>query len=157
MIKMMEPSKALVAIDTLSSFIPIGHNVPDQAVLRIALNLPQTLLTAIAALRPSRTLFQVEGRVPDKNRCCGALCRDVYRFLGKRFRTGYESLAAVHEIGMQCRNNAGKKKAGHHSQDRNREKSKYCHKYLLSREPNFKPSQRAPGFSATRIVTVPVK
>src|SRR5438477_9572416 len=92
MIKMMKPSKALVAKNALSSFIPIRHNVPDQAVLRIALNLPQTLLTAIAALRPARTLFQVEGRVPGKNRCCGALCCHIYSFLGKRLRTGYESL-----------------------------------------------------------------
>ena len=56
MIEMMEPSKALVAIHTLLSFIPIGHNVPDQAVLRIGLNLPQTLLTAITGAPASASI-----------------------------------------------------------------------------------------------------
>jgi hypothetical protein len=53
MIEMVKRSETLVAIHTDLSFIPTGNNVPQQAVLRICFNLPETLLTAVVALGPA--------------------------------------------------------------------------------------------------------
>src|SRR6266478_6131528 len=98
MIEMMEPPKALLAIHTLLSLIPIGHNVPDQAVLRIGLNLLQTLLTAILALRPARALIQAKSRFTDEGPCGRFRRCHIHRHVLECLRAGYKPLAPVSEI-----------------------------------------------------------
>ena len=46
-------SKALATIHAALPFIPLGNNVPQQAVLRIGFDLFQTLLSAVLTFRPA--------------------------------------------------------------------------------------------------------
>ena len=149
MIEMVEPSKALVAKHTLLSFIPIRHYVPDQAVLWIGLNLPQTGLTTVLALRPARALIQTKSRFTDKGQCGRFPRSHIHGFFRERLRAGYESLATVHEIGLHCGDDAGKKPPSHHCQEGNSKKSKYCHKYL---PPGSAGPRKVPDFLTTMIL-----
>ena len=54
MIEATQRSKWLMAINTLLSFIPMGNNIPQEAVLRVGLELLQALLTAIMPFWPAR-------------------------------------------------------------------------------------------------------
>ena len=67
-IHMTESSETHVAKSTALSFIPIGHDVPDQAVVGIGLDLVEALLTAVSALRPARALPQTRLRLTDTTR-----------------------------------------------------------------------------------------
>jgi hypothetical protein len=123
MIEMMEPSKRLVAKDTLLPLVPVRNNIPNQAVLRIGLNLLQTLLAAITALRPTRALIQAKDWFTNEGPGGGFPRCHIHCFFRERLRAGYESLAPEREIGLHGRYDTGESQASHHSQDSDGEKS----------------------------------
>jgi len=56
MIDATQLSKTLMAINTGLSLIPIGNNIPQQAILGIGLDLLEALLTTIMPFWPARAL-----------------------------------------------------------------------------------------------------
>ncbi len=103
---MMESSERRVAKDAALSCIPIGYDVPDQAVVRIGFNLFEALLTALATLGPARALFETRFRLPAKRGHGGLSCCHINRCGHERFRAGYDPFAAIQEVSAHDRKDA---------------------------------------------------
>jgi hypothetical protein len=52
----------LLATEAFLPYVPASQNIPQQAVFRCCLNLPQALLTATATFGPARTRLQTQFR-----------------------------------------------------------------------------------------------
>lgn len=97
----------LAAKSALLVFIPFRDNVPDQAILRVRLNLSQAFVAAIL-FRPARALAEPKCRLIEKSVECGLPrgCIDRCGFLclrtGDRFP---RKLKYVPTLGIACRMN----------------------------------------------------
>ena len=95
-----------VANGTALSFIPIGHDVPDQTVVRVGGDLFEALLTAVATLRPTRALLQTRLRLPGKRRDSSLSCGHINSCGHERLRAGYDPFAAIQEVSANDRKHA---------------------------------------------------
>ena len=139
----MGSSETRVANGTALSFIPIGHDVPDQTVVGVGLDLFEALLTALAALGPARTLFQTRLRLPGKRREGGLSCRHVNSFRRVRLRAGYDPFAAIQEVSANDRKDAEKNGSAQHGKYCNSEETCRRHRY-----PPYNTSQSPEAFRA---------
>ena len=115
-IHMTESSETHVAKSTALSFIPIGHNVPDQAVVGIGLDLVEALLTAVASLRPARAVPQTRLRLSEQRGDGGLSCCDIDGFRQVRLRTSYDPFAAIQEISAHGRKDVEKNRSDQRGQ-----------------------------------------
>lgn len=98
----------LVAKGAALSFIPMGHDVPDEIVIRVGPDLIEALLTAVATLRPARALLYTELQTPAKRGDGSLSCSQVNRFGLERLRASYDPFATILKISAHDRNNAEK-------------------------------------------------
>src|SRR5215475_8619229 len=98
MVEMVQRPNRLVAEYALFPFVPLGDDVPHQAILRIGLDLLQTLLTAVLALGPAGTFLETERRFIDERAQGGLSCRHSHCRRALRLRTGYQALPAKTEV-----------------------------------------------------------
>jgi hypothetical protein len=122
MIQMMKRAKSLVAIHTALAFIPVGNNVPHQAVLWVGLDLLQALLTAVLAFGPAGALIQTKSWFTDESPDSRFSSGHIHSFFRERLRAGDETLSTVHEIGSQHWEHAEKNRAYQHSHHSNSKK-----------------------------------
>ena len=139
----MRSSETRAANGTALSFIPIGHDVPDQTVVGIGLDLFEALLTALAALGPARTLFQTRLRLPGKRREGGLSCRHVNSFQRVRLGASYDPFAAIQEVSANDRKHAEKNSSSQQGKYRNSEET--CRRH---RHPPYNTSQSLEIFQA---------
>ncbi len=66
MIEVLDALERFVTIDAVLAFVPVGHDIPEQAILGIGLDLLQALLAAVLAFGPAGATVQTEGGLADK-------------------------------------------------------------------------------------------
>lgn len=103
MIGVMEHTERFMAKRTFFSFVPLGDDIPYQAVLRVGLDLPQALLAASLALWPARTLLQAQSGLGKKRSHRSFADGYIDSLWGVIFGAGDKPFAPVIEISAQRR------------------------------------------------------
>jgi len=120
-IRALERAKALVAIRALLAFVPAGNDVPEEAALRVRLDLREALLSAMVALGPAGAAVQAEFDLADKS-CSGSFPRrNIHGCRLARFRAGHEAFAAISEVGAHGRDGAVDEQADDNDSEENGE------------------------------------
>jgi len=117
MIEVIEALERFVAIDAVLAFVPVGHDIPEQAIRGIGFDLLQALLAAVLALGPAGAAVQTEGGIADKRGQACFSCSDINRFRLVGFGAGDQALAAKGEIRSQGWDGSEKDHSGYDHND----------------------------------------
>lgn len=129
MIHVMDRADRLAAKNAVLSFIPFGDDVPDQAGLRVTLDLLQALLTTILALWPARTLIEAYRGLVEESSESSFARRYVDSLWLMGFRTGDQALSAKREEGSHSGNGAENEESNRQNKNRNGDgENRDCHR-----------------------------
>ena len=103
---MAEFAERLVAEGAVFSLIPLGNDIPDQAIFRVYFDLLQAFLAAIFTLGPTRALLQMQGGVGEKSTHRSLAGSHVDGRTEVSFGADGEALAAIGEISLNRGNGA---------------------------------------------------
>src|SRR5438477_7230334 len=98
MIEVFNCADWLAAKRALLLFIPLCDDIPDQAVVGSDLDLAETFLSAILALRPTRAFFKAQRRFREKSAYGGFGGGDLYGLRFVRLGRGDQALSLVREV-----------------------------------------------------------
>lgn len=116
-VEMTERTDRLLAEHALFALVPLGDDVPYQALLRIDFDLLQAILAASLAFGPARTFFQAKSRLFEKSANRGFPGSDLDRGRFLRFRTSHQALAAIAKERTHAGNRAQDEKRGCQHED----------------------------------------
>lgn len=132
-IEMAERRDWLLAEYALLAFVPVGHNVPHEAVFRIDFDLIDAFLAAVLAFGPAGTFFKAYGGLDEEGaeRGLSGIHIDGFGLVG--FRAGNEPLAAEIEVSTHCRECAHQEESCTNDQNGDDDgKNGDCHGHLQS-------------------------
>src|SRR5579862_1103488 len=92
----------LAAEDAIFPFVPLRDDIPDQAILRIDLNLLEAILTAALALGPARAFDETESRLVEESADGGFASRNIDGCGAVRLRACDEPFPFEPGIGAQA-------------------------------------------------------
>jgi hypothetical protein len=118
-IPLMQRREGFATENALLSLVPLCNDVPNQTILRVDLNLVQTILTAVLALGPAGASLQPERGLVKECAEPSFTRGHINRFRLTRFRTGHQMLASKLQVRTKAGNGAQHKKARGQYQDRN--------------------------------------
>lgn len=117
-----------VAEHAAFSFIPLRHDIPNQALLRIDFNLLQAVLAAVLTLRPAGAFLQAKRWFVHESSQRGFSSGDLHGFRSFGFRTRYQTFAAKPEICLHSRDRPKNKHSGCQHKDGYDDEHRYGHR-----------------------------
>jgi len=127
MVKMLHPSKWFVTEKALLTLIPVGNDIPEQAILGIGLNLLQAFLAAVLALRPAGASVEPQAGITPKHSSCRSPGRHFHGCLLMGFRASNDSFSSICKVRLQRRKQVEHGNSTYNRHDCNRKKNKCGH------------------------------
>jgi len=119
MVEMLKRRNGLVAKDALLSFVPFHNDVPDEAILRVGLDLLETILATVLPLGPAGALVEPQGRFVKEGTDSSFSGGHVHGFRLLSLWASYQSLPAEFEEGAHSRDRAKHEQGDGESKDCN--------------------------------------
>jgi hypothetical protein len=133
MIEMVNRAHGPVAEYATLAFVPLGDDIPHQAILRIDLDLLQALLATVLTFGPARTFLEVERGFCQESSNGGLSDSHLNRFGLVSLGAGNESFPAVIEVRPKPGNSAKYEEPNSQYENRNDDEQRDRHRSPLGR------------------------